>query len=129
VAAYIVAEIAETDWSLDPVEGLTAAKYHAAARAKEVGRAVVVRDCQTGLEVARFAPSSTGRTPAAHGELDRAPAAHGVEARSSSRTLPPASHRRPSSDALIRLRMANQRLQALVGSQSQSRIKKDSNGL
>src|SRR5215471_5442828 len=107
VAAYIVAEIAETDWSLDPVEGLTAAKYHAAARAKEVGRAVVVRDCQTGLEVARFSPSNR------------------PEARSASR--PPPSHRRPSSDALIRLRAANQRLQALVG--SQSRIKKDSDGL
>jgi hypothetical protein len=111
VAAYIVAELVETSWSLDPVEGLTAAKYHAAARANEVGRPVVVRDCETGLEVARFSPSSR------------------PEARSSNRPPPPLSHRRPASDALIRLRVANRRLQALVESQSQSRIKKDSGGL
>lgn len=107
MAAYIVAELAETGWSLDPIEGLTAAKYHAAARAKEVGRAVVVRAVETGLEVARFSPSPQGQTPAP----------------------PPPGHRRPSSDALIRLRVANQRLQALVGSQSSSRVKKDSGGL
>jgi hypothetical protein len=105
LAAYIVAELFETGWSLDPVEGLTAAKYHAAARAKEVGRAVVVRDCTTGLEVARFSPSAR------------------PEARPSTRPPPPHSHRRPPSEALIRLRAANRSLQALV--ESQSRIKKD----
>ena len=105
MAAYIVAELIENGWTLEPVEGLTAAKYYAAERMKESGRAVVVRDCETGAEVARFAPGQSSR----------------ASERPSAR--PPGG---PSSHALIRLRAANQRLQAIV--ESQSKPKKDSNG-
>jgi hypothetical protein len=107
VAAYIVAELIDNGWTLEHVEGLTAAKYYAAERVKECGRPVVVRDCETGVEVARFAPGQSSRPS------DR-------PNRPSSRPVGPSSH------ALIRLRAANQRLQAIVESQSKS--KKDSNG-
>jgi hypothetical protein len=105
LAAYIVAELIDNGWTLEPVEGLTAAKYYAAERMKECGHAVVVRDCETGLEVARFAPGQTSRS---------------LSDRPSARPGGPSSH------ALIRLRAANQRLQAIV--ESQSKPKKDSNG-
>jgi hypothetical protein len=96
LGTYIVAEVAENGWTLDPIEGLTAAKYHAAARARDSRFAVVVRDSDTGREVARFLP---GRSNEAASNRPRA---------------------RPSSprEALVRLRVANQRLQAIVASQS-----------
>ncbi|HEY3593007.1 MAG TPA: hypothetical protein VGL13_04010 [Polyangiaceae bacterium] len=100
--AYIVAELIDNGWSLDHVEGLTAAKYYAAERVKEVGRPVVVRDYETGLEVARFAPGQTTKTTSER---------------------PPSARPGPSSHALLRLRAANQRLQAIV--ESQSKAKKD----
>jgi len=99
---YIVTEAAENGWALDPVEGLTAAKYHAAERAKETGHVVVVRDVATGLEVARF-PLGKSSMPAPDGPATRRPLS--------------------DSEPLVRLRAANHRLQAIV--QSQSRVKKD----
>jgi hypothetical protein len=105
VPAYIVAELIENGWTLEPVEGLTAAKYYAVERVKGFGRAVVVRDRDTGLEVARFAPGQSSRP------LSDRPSAR------------PGGH---SSHALIRLRAANQRLQAIV--ESQSKPKKEPNG-
>lgn len=104
LAAYIVAELIDNGWTLEHVEGLTAAKYYAAERMKECGRPVVVRDWETGVEVARFAPGQSSRP----------------SDRPSARPVGPSSH------ALIRLRAANQRLQAIV--ESQSKPKKDSSG-
>jgi hypothetical protein len=120
VAAYIVAELDEEVADHEPVEGLTAAKFYASTRARSRGCAMVVREVDTGCEVARFTPGASSFPPPHARDSNR------PSARATSR--PPATaDKRPSTEALVRLRAANQRLQALL--ESQSKGKKDSRGV
>jgi hypothetical protein len=92
VGTYWIAEEGMTDEAhRESVVGLEAAKHRAERRARDSSRAILVVESSSGDEVARFAPI-----------------------RSSS--LPPHEENRKSktSDALLRLKEANQRLQKVV---------------
>ena len=85
LSTYSVAELVENGWSVDGIEGLTAAKLRAQQRAETSAYIVVVRDGQTGRVIANYAPRKVDVKGAVPRKL-------------------------PDSDSLIKLRAANERL-------------------
>lgn len=90
MGTYLIAELGEDEAKADTVVGLEAANHRALRRARESGRHVIVRSAETGREVARFAPGTPASRP------------------------PERPERKITSDALIRLRETNERLQQAV---------------
>jgi hypothetical protein len=89
VGTYLITELGDHESKPDSVVGLEAATYRAERRARGSERHIVVRSADTGREVARFPPGK-GSSP------------------------PETTERKVTSDALLRLKETNQRLQDIV---------------
>ncbi|HKQ69612.1 MAG TPA: hypothetical protein VJT73_09745, partial [Polyangiaceae bacterium] len=94
------------------IEGLTSAKIHAQIRSCSSPRPVVVVEVQANREVARFLPGGAIAAERTLGERRPTPQPPPVENPGS--TAEATGDKRPNSEALLRLRKANQRLQEIV---------------
>ncbi len=98
MATYCVSDFGGNQPRIETVEGLTAAKMYAQTRALASDVPVVVLERETGREVARYAAGRLRGNDSSH----------------------PHDHHRPS-DAVLRLRAANDRLRDNVETPSKTR--------